>query len=216
MLLAAPLRRVPWVVQSGLGVLAAVVVMTIVVAIGIGIGASVGGGGALTAVLGTAALGLYAAALCGIGFAVGGVFGAGFAGEIVAGIVILTFLIDLVVPALKLPDWMHQLALTAHFGQPMVGNWDVGGIVLMLVLAFGGLAVGALGACSGGISRSRRTISGPSCHVHVLDALGGNPPAFALDSATAPAQLSVTHGPVLAASNVLFRLVHVLGARDAR
>jgi ABC-2 type transport system permease protein len=145
MLLAAPLRRVPWVVQSGLGVLAAVVVMTIVIAIGIGFGASVGGGGIATPVVGTAALGLYAAALCGIGFAVGGIFGAGFAGEIVAGIVILTFLIDLVVPALKLPDWMHQLALTAHFGQPMVGNWDVGGIVLMLVFAFGGLALGAWG-----------------------------------------------------------------------
>lgn len=145
MLLAAPLRRFPWFVKSGLGVLAAVVVMTVVIAIGIGIGASIGGGDVLTPVLGTAALGVYAAALCGIGFVFGGLVGTGFAGEIVAGIVILTFLIDIVVPALKLPDWLHQLALTAHFGQPMVGNWDIGGLVLMLVLALGGLALGAWG-----------------------------------------------------------------------
>lgn len=30
-------------------------------------------------------------------------------------------------------------------GQPMVGIWDPVGIVLCLALAFGGLAVGALG-----------------------------------------------------------------------
>ena len=46
------------------------------------------------------------------------------AGEVVAAIVILTFVIDLVAPALKRPDWVHQLALTAHLGQPMIGNWD--------------------------------------------------------------------------------------------
>ena len=29
----------------------------------------------------------------------------------------------------SLPDWLHQLALTAHFGKPMVGEWDMVGVV---------------------------------------------------------------------------------------
>lgn len=48
-------------------------------------------------------------------------------------------------PALKLPDWVHQLALTAHMGQPMVGNWDAAGVAACLVLAAAGLAVGRWG-----------------------------------------------------------------------
>ncbi len=35
--------------------------------------------------------------------------------------------------------------LTAHLGQPMVGSWDVVGVVACLVLAVGGVALGALG-----------------------------------------------------------------------
>jgi len=46
---------------------------------------------------------------------------------------------------LKAPDWIHQLALTAHMGQPMVGAWDPAGIVACLVLAVGGLLLGGVG-----------------------------------------------------------------------
>jgi putative exporter of polyketide antibiotics len=57
----------------------------------------------------------------------------------------VTFLIDLLAPALKLPDWVHQLALTAHMAQSMVGSWDVPGITACLVLAIGGLLLGGWG-----------------------------------------------------------------------
>ena len=49
------------------------------------------------------------------------------------------------VPALQLPDWVHRLALTAHLGQPMVGTWDAAGVLACLVLAVGGLLLGAEG-----------------------------------------------------------------------
>ena len=66
-------------------------------------------------------------------------------GILVAGVVILTFVIGLVAPALKLPDWVNQLALTAHLGQPMVGTWDWVGMGACVVLAIGGLALGGWG-----------------------------------------------------------------------
>jgi putative exporter of polyketide antibiotics len=56
-----------------------------------------------------------------------------------------TFLLDLLAPALRLPDWIGQLALTTHLGEPMVGRWDLPGIVACVVLAAGGLAIGAWG-----------------------------------------------------------------------
>jgi len=59
--------------------------------------------------------------------------------------VVAVYLIDLIVPALQLPDWVHQLALTAHLGQPMLGVWDPAGIVACLVLAAVGLALGGWG-----------------------------------------------------------------------
>ncbi len=145
MLLSTPMARARWAVASGLGLYWALAVLTALLAAGIAIGAGIAGGDVATPVVGSVVIGLYAAALAGIGLAVGGVFGTSIAGEVVAGLVIVTFLIDLVVPALKWPDWVHQLALTAHMGQPMVGTWDPVGIALCLVLAFGGLAVAGLG-----------------------------------------------------------------------
>jgi putative exporter of polyketide antibiotics len=63
----------------------------------------------------------------------------------VAVVVIATFLIEFLAPLLNLPEWVHQLALTSHLGQPMVGVWDWNGIVACLVLAVGGLLIGAWG-----------------------------------------------------------------------
>jgi len=56
-------------------------------------------------------------------------------------------------PPLKLPDWFHRLALTANLGQPMVGDWDLLGIAACLVIAVGGVALGAWGM-------ARRDVSG--------------------------------------------------------
>ena len=63
-----------------------------------------------------------------------------------------SFLIDLLAPPLKLPDWVHQLALTSHLGQPMIGSWDWVGITICLALLVGGLLLSALGL-------SRRDVS---------------------------------------------------------
>ena len=82
--------------------------------------------------LGSAALGLYAVAIVGIGVAVGGLWRTSLAAEVAALVVVATYLIDLIAPPLNLPDWVHQLALTAHLGQPMIGVWDPVGIGLCL------------------------------------------------------------------------------------
>jgi hypothetical protein len=95
--------------------------------------------------VGTLVLGLYALALAGIGIAFGGLVTTSFAGEIIALLVILTFVIDTVVPALKWPNWIQQLALTAHLGHPMVGLWDWSGMALLVAIAVGGLLLGAWG-----------------------------------------------------------------------
>lgn len=145
MILSAPLSRRGWSISGGLGLFGAIVVFTALLAVGIGLGAIIGGGDVLTPILGTLVLGLYGLALAGIGLAVGGLIRTSIAGEAVAAVVILTFVIDLTAPALHWPDWIHQLALTAHLGQPMVGTWDWAGIVACLVLAVGGLALGSWG-----------------------------------------------------------------------
>jgi len=144
MLLSTPLARPRWAISSGLGVYAAIVVMTAIMAVCVGLGAAAAGSDALTPMAGTIALGLYAAALAGVGFAVGG-WRTSIAGEIVALVVVATYLIDLIAPALQLPDWVHQLALTAHLGQPMVGHWDAVGVVACLVIAAAGLSLGGWG-----------------------------------------------------------------------
>ncbi len=143
--LASPLARRGWAIRSGLGVYLAIAVMTAIVALGIFVGALAAGSDAVTPAAGTVVMGLYAAALVGIGIAIGGVFRASIAGEIVAVVVVVTYLSDILAPALKLPDWFHQLALTAHLGQPMIGNWDWAGMGACVVLAAGGLALAGWG-----------------------------------------------------------------------
>ncbi len=144
-LLSTPLSRSGWVISGGIGLFAAIVVMTAVLALAVGLGAVVAGSDAVTPMLGSVVLGLYAAALAGIGMAVAGWFGASLATPVVALVVTATFLIGLIAPAMRLPDWVQQLALTAHLGQPMVGMWDGVGIGLCLVLAVGGMLLGAVG-----------------------------------------------------------------------
>ncbi len=143
--LTSPLTRSRWVVAGGVAALLAVVATTLLFAAGVGVGAVIGGLDAGEALIGCASLGLYAAAIVGIGVAIGGLWRTSLAGEMAALVVVVTYLLDLVVPALGLPDWLHQLALTTHFGRPMVGEWDVVGVVACLVIAAGGILLGAWG-----------------------------------------------------------------------
>jgi len=145
MILTTPMARARWAIAGGIGALLAIVVMTVLFAAGIGVGAAAGGVAAGQAMIGSAALGIYGAAIVGVGVAVGGLWRTSLAAEVAALVVVATYLIDLLSPPLKLPDWFQQLALTAHLGQPMLGQWDVAGIVACLAIAVGGILLGAWG-----------------------------------------------------------------------
>lgn len=145
MLLATPLSRAHWAIAGGVGMLVNVALFVAITAAGIGIGVATTGSDATTPLAGSLVLGLYAAALCGIGLAVGGVLGTRFATTAVVIFVVATWFIQLLGPLLGLPDPVRQLALTSHYGQPMVGVWDPIGIVVSLLLAVGGVAIGTWG-----------------------------------------------------------------------
>jgi ABC-2 type transport system permease protein len=145
LLLATPLGRGRWAIAGGLGAHAGIAVMTALAMVGIAAGIVVAGGDLVTPLLGATVIGLWAAAAAGIGFAVGGVWRTSLAAEATAVVVIATFLIDFLGPALKAPDWFNQLAMTSHLGQPMIGVWDPSGIVACLAIAVGGVLLGAWG-----------------------------------------------------------------------
>ena len=123
----------------------AVAVFVVITAAGIGLGVLSSGADAATPVVGTAVLALYAAAVVGIGHAIGGLFGTRFAAPIVVVFVIITWGIQLLGPVLGVPDLVRELALTSHYGFPMLGQWDPAGIVASIGLAIVGIAIGALG-----------------------------------------------------------------------
>ena len=151
--LATPLARARWVIAGGIAALLAVAVMTAGFALGIGLGAASVSGMTGAAIVGTLAMGLVAAAFVGVGIAIGGLWRTALAAEITALLVVATYLIDLLSPALNLPDWFRQLALTAHIGQPMIGQWDPAGVVACVVLAVGGIALGAWGMTRRDVAR---------------------------------------------------------------
>ncbi len=143
--LATPLTRARWAVASGTAVWLAIALVTVLLGAAVALGVASVGQDPLTPAAGTLVLAVYGAALAGIGVAVAGVSRASFAMPAVLAIAIVTFLVDLLAPALRLPDWVQQLALTAHLGEPLVGAWDGAGIVACLALAIGGLVIGAWG-----------------------------------------------------------------------
>lgn len=143
--LAGPLSRARWFVASGGAVLAAVAITSVVVAAAIGVAVGSQGFEAAEPVLGTLALGVYTAGFAGVGLAVGGVVRPGIAGLVTGAVVIASFLLAFLGPALDVPDPIVQLSLFAHTAQPMAGVYDWPGLIAATVLALGGLAVGALG-----------------------------------------------------------------------
>ena len=145
LLLPTPIRRSWWPLSGAIGVGVAIVVLVVVAALGIAIGTLLAGGELATPVVGTLAIGLYAAAMAGIGIAIGGLINPRIAAPAVLAITLITWLTDLVGGDLGIPDAIHQLALSTHMGQPMVGIWDPVGIVACLVLAVAGVAIGTWG-----------------------------------------------------------------------
>jgi ABC-2 type transport system permease protein len=144
-LLATPLSRDRWTIGGGFALLGSIAVVTVLLMGGIAFGSAIVGGDIVTPTIGSATLGLFAIAMAGVGIAVGGVFGTGFAAPTVAIVTIVIWLADVIVPALNLPDVVHELALTAHYGAPMLGQWDLVGVVASLALGIGGVIVGTWG-----------------------------------------------------------------------
>ncbi len=144
-LLATPLSRLRWAASSGTGILIDMFLVVLLTALGIAIGGATSGGDLTTPLIGTLVLFFYGAALIGIGVAVGGLIGTRFAAPAVALVVLLTWFTQLLGPLFKLPDWVQQLAITNHYGQPMLGVWDWGGIAVSVAIALVGLALGAWG-----------------------------------------------------------------------
>ena len=143
MLLATPFARARWAVAGGLAILGQIVVFTVIAAVGVAIGTAMIGGDVGGPIVGTFALGAFAAAFAGIGVAIAGLWRSSWAAPAVALLTIATWFVDTIVPAFKLPDVVHELALTAHYGLPMLGQWDLAGLSASVVLALGGTIVGA-------------------------------------------------------------------------
>jgi ABC-2 type transport system permease protein len=143
--LSAPVARFGWAIGSGLGTLAAALVMVAVIALGIAIGGALVGGNIVTPTIGMIAVAAYVAALAGIGICVGGLIRPSLAAPVVAAVTVATFLIGLFASALNLPDWVGELVLSSHLGQSMIGIWDAPGLIAFMVLAIGGTVLGAWG-----------------------------------------------------------------------
>ncbi len=145
LLLSTPLTRVRWATASGIAVWLAIAVTVAMLAASMGIGVALAGSDPWQPTAGAIALALYGMAMAGVGIAVGGLTRPSLAAPVVVVVGIGTFLVDFLAEALRLPDWVQQLALSSHMGEPMVGSWDVAGIVACLALAIGGLGLGLWG-----------------------------------------------------------------------
>jgi ABC-2 type transport system permease protein len=143
MLLATPFARPRWAIAGGLAILGQIVVLAVIAAVGVGIGTAMIGGEVGGPIVGTFALGAFAAAFAGIGVAIAGLWRSSWAAPAVAVLTIATWFVDTIVPAFKLPDVVHELALTAHYGLPMLGQWDLAGLGVSAALAVAGTIVGA-------------------------------------------------------------------------
>jgi ABC-2 type transport system permease protein len=142
-ILSAPVARARWFAASGLAAFAAVAISTTVAALLIAIAVAAGGGDVVGPFVGSAVLALYGCAFVGIGLAVAGLGWPRYAAIVAGSASVLSYLLGSIGNALRLPEWLIDLSLSEHLGRPMSGTFDPGGIVAMVVLAAGGLIVGA-------------------------------------------------------------------------
>jgi ABC-2 type transport system permease protein len=145
MVLAAPISRFRWAIDSGLGVLLAIALVSALIGLSIAVGVLVQGGDAGSVAGATVVLALFGTAVGGVGLLVGGLVGTRFAGIAAGGVAVTWFLLDLLGALLNLPEWVVTLSLNGHLGQPLLGEYDAAGIAASVVLTVGGLVVGAWG-----------------------------------------------------------------------
>ena len=147
LLLSPPVTRAGWAIKSGLAVMAGIAIVIAIMVAGVVVGASTQAAtrdlGALA--IGVSVLGLYAAAIAGIGLAVGGLVRPGLAAPVALILAIAFFLWDLIGSIVGMSDELLDLALQRHLGQPILGQFDVPGLALCAALAVGGIALCAIG-----------------------------------------------------------------------
>jgi ABC-2 type transport system permease protein len=147
LLLSPPVTRAGWAVKSGLAVMAGIAIVIAIMVGGVVIGASTQAAtrdlGSLA--IGVAVLGLYAAAIAGIGLAVGGLVRPSLAAPVALILAIGFFLWELIGSIVGLSDELLDLALQRHLGQPILGQFDVPGMAACALLAAGGIALCAIG-----------------------------------------------------------------------
>lgn len=143
--LATPLSRLRWALAGGIGMLASIAIFQAISMLGVASGVATTSSDLATPWVGSLILGVYAIALVGIGMAVGGLVRTSLAAPAVVVFVMVTWSVQLLGPLLGLPAIVQDLALTAHFGQTMVGQWDLGGVAAALLIGAAGIALGAFG-----------------------------------------------------------------------
>jgi ABC-2 type transport system permease protein len=145
LLLSTPVSRARWLVAGGIGVYASIALLSLVVALITALGALQAGGDPTQPFVGMGVAALYAVALAGVGIAVFGLGAGELAAPATAALAIGFLTFDFVGSALRLSPDLLALSLTRHLGQPLAGVYDWPGMLLLVTLALGGLAVGAWG-----------------------------------------------------------------------
>jgi ABC-2 type transport system permease protein len=143
--LSAPTTRRGWALRSGTGAMLAMGLMAVLGAAPVAVGAALQGDNGTQPFAGGLVLGVYGAALAGIGIAVAGLVRPTLALGVAVGLGVAFYLLDTLGAALRLPDWVLDLSLTQHLGQPMAGIFDPVGTTLCAALAVGGVVAGAWG-----------------------------------------------------------------------
>ncbi len=147
LLLSVPITRVGWAVRSSLAVMVGIAIMTAIMVAGVLIGTATQAAGRDYSQLaaGVAVLGLYAAAIAGIGLAVGGLVRPGLAAPVALIVALAFFLWELIGTIAQFPDEVLDIALQRHLGQPILGEYDWPGMAVCLAVAIGGIALCAIG-----------------------------------------------------------------------
>jgi ABC-2 type transport system permease protein len=153
LVLASPTTRFGWGVLSGAGVLVAVAIIGVLVSALIALGAAADGNDAVAPFTGSLVAGVYGAALAGVGLAVGGLVRASLATVTVASLTVGFYALNFLGAAIGLPEEILWFSLSRHLGQPLLGEWDVPGLIACAVLAIGGMLVGAWGLSRRDVAR---------------------------------------------------------------